>query len=471
MDYPLLNNKRPAFADYEDFTFIVDGESRKAYADDEDYEWGIENPSIAPIVSIGAGGANPNGTYSCYVTFYVGFPNDKWVETGPSPAGTVTVASEKIEWSRIPVCPYKGDYVKKYRRLYRSVSGISYLVTTISENYSETFSDNVTDATLQSSTILGTTGYSIPPIGPQDLAIYLQRAFLIKNTRLYWSEAYAPFNFKTTSNVVITKKENENLVSCLNWGDQLYMVSTDEWYRLQGTDPTTWAVKRTFTDAGIINRDTLKKSRFGPIGLWYDGIYLFDGSISKNITEKTMGKKFFLDLDDLTVCYAEFDGIRYYFYYASSGSIPDKCLILDFSYYPQIVCYYGFFAHAHEYNVGSGIHYYALNGYEYSDGGTETIATTLTTGDRGFQKITQKKTLDYLYYDIDTASKDVTVNIIVDGSTLQTLTLNTSSRERKRSEKLGYNEGYRYSLQISCADSQNLKIYAPWVLEATPVGE
>ncbi len=471
MDYPLANNTRPRFADYEDFTFIVDGESRRAHVDDEDYEWGIENPIVPPTLNSTAGSYNPDGSYTCYYTYYVGFTNDKWVETGPSPSASITVDTDQIEWSGIPPCRFKGDYLTKQRRLYRTVSGTAYLVTTIVDNTTTTFSDNVTDATLQTSTAMGTSGYNVPPTCPIDIIIYLQRAFLIKDTKLYWSEAYAPFNFKTTSNVVVTKKENENLVAGLNWGDQVYVVSAEEWYRLQGADPTTWTIKRTFTDTGIINRHTLKKSKFGPIGLWYDGIYLFDGSISKNITEKIMGKKFFTDLSDLTVCYAEFDGIRYYFYYASTGSIPDKCLILDFSYYPQITCYHGFFAHAHEYHFGSGTHYYALDGYEYTGGGTETIATTLITGDRGFQKITQRKCLDYFYYDINTASKDVTIDILVDGTSLQTLTLNTSTRERKRSEKLKYNEGYRFALQISCADSQNLKIYAPWVLEATPVGD
>jgi len=473
MDYCLMNNKRPKFADFQKFTFIIDGESKRAYVDDEGYEWGVKNPSIGPALTAGALG-NPNGTYQCYVTFYIGFPNDRWVETGPSPVSEITVTSDIIEWSGIPISNYVGDYLIIHRKLYRTVSGVAYLVTELTNNSVSTYSDDVTDATLQLSPLLGTANYTTPPTGQNviDIAIYLQRVFLIKDNRLYWSEPYLPFSFNITSDAVITKQENENLIGIINWGDQLYMASTEEWYRLQGSDPNTWAIRRTHSDTGIINRDTLKKTRYGLIYLWNDGIYVFDGDVSKNLTDKILGKKFFTELDDLTNCYAEFDGMKYWFYYASSGSTVDSCFILDFSFYPDLRIYHdNFVAHAHEFYKETNHHYLARDGYEWTDGETETIPTLLTTGDKGFGNINRRKCLDYVYYDINTAGQDVSVEILVDGVSVQTLTLNTSSRQRKRSDKLKSIEGYRFGLQISCADSQNVLIYAPWTLEATPVGE
>ena len=461
---------RPRFADYELFTFAVDGASRRAYVGANDYKWGVDNPVKGPTLTVGAGG-NPDGDYSCYVTFYIKFPNDKYVETGPSTASEITVSSTKIEWSNIPICQYEGAGLVIHRRLYRTVSGTAYLVTTIPDNVTESYSDNETDATLQAATVMGTEGYSTPPDYPTDVAIYLQRAFVIKDNKLYWSEAYAPFSFKTTSNITVTK-EDEDLEGIVDWGDQLYIVSAERWYRLQGNDPDTWLIRRTFTDVGIINRATLKRSKYGLLGLWNDGVYLFDGSINKNITEKKLGAKFFTSLDDLSVCYAEFDGTKYYLYYASSGTTVDKCLVIDFTYYPEYrITFDDFIATAHELYKEENHRYLAYAGSEYEETGSETIATYLKTGDRGFGNIIKRKALNYLYYDIDTSDVDVTANIYCDGTLAQTLTLNTSSRTRKRSMPLKVIEGYRFSLELECADSEDVSIYSPWVLEATPVGE
>jgi hypothetical protein len=137
----------------------------------------------------------------------------------------------------------------------------------------------------------------------------------------------------------------------------------------------------------------------------------------------------------------------------------------------NIQAYTGGFVDAHELYRGESIRYQAHDGYEYSEGGTETIGTSVLTGDKAFGNIGQLKNLEYLYYDIDTNSVDVTVVVYVDGSAGFTMTLNTSARKRARSEKFPQVEGYRFSIGIDCADSQSLKIYGPWLLEATPVGK
>jgi hypothetical protein len=465
----LANNTRPRFADYESFIFAVDGESKRAYIDANEYTWHIANPAVAPIMSVGAAG-NPSGAYTCTVTYYIVFPNGKAYETASGPSASVTLSSEKAEWSGIPICPYSGTGLTIHRKLYRTVSGTAYLVTTLTDNETTTYSDDVTDATLQLSSAYGTSNYGPPPDNAVDIAVYLQRVFLIKDNTLYWSETYTPFGFKTTSSGVVTK-EDEDLVGIIDWGDQLYIVSRERWYRLQGGDPTTWSIKGTFTDYGVINRHTIQKTKWGILGLGDEGVYLFDGSVSINVTEEILGRTFFTSLDDLTVCYATFDHDKYYFYYASSGSTLDSCLILDFTFgRSELRVYAGDFIDAHEFYDETSTRYQAKSGYEYTEGGTETIATEIRTGDKAFGNIGQRKNIEYLYYDIDTNSIDVTVTIYVDGTSGATLTLNTASRTRARSVKLPQLEGYRFSIGIVCADSQSLKIYEPWLLEGTPVG-
>ena len=475
----LANNTRPRMTDFEKFTFVVDGESKRAFIDEHGYNWGIPNPSTAPSVSAGAASAStpdgPSGDYSCYVTFLIKFPNDKYVETGPSPVGEVTVTDQKVEWVGIPSSGYEGFNITIHRRLWRTVSGEVYLVYELPDNTTSTYSDDNTDAVLQLKEILGTDGYGEPHNSMVDTtAGYLQRSWGIYDNRITWSEPYKPFSFLATSDIVVTK-DNENLVAIVDWGDQMFIVSTDRWYRLQGHDPDTWAIKRTFTDTGIVNRNTLRKSVYGLIGLWNDGIYLFDGSLGRNITLKKLGTEFFTDLDDLSVCFAEFDGSKYYFYYASSGTTVDSCIVIDFTYAKEgdiRVFQDNFIPHAYElYRIGN-IRYFAKDGYEYTEtSATEIIPTNVVTSDKAFEKIIQLKNPTYLFYDINTDGKDITINILADGTTVDSMILNTSLRVRKRSRQLKQSQGYRFTVEFSCADSSGLKIYSPWALEATPVGD
>lgn len=465
-------NQRPKFTDYEGFTFLVDGKGKKAFYQNKLYEWGVDKPLAAPTVSDSGSGGNPNGTYSCYCTFYVIFPNDKSVETDLSPAASVTVATNKISWTNIPVCPYGGSGLEIHRKLYREILGVQYLVTEISNNNAgETYTDDLTDANLQTNPAFACADYAAPPDGMIDLTVYLQRVFGIKDNKLYWSEAYKPFSWLTTSDISVSR-EGETLTGVVTWGDNVYLPSVLDWYRLSGTDPTTWTIKRTFADNGVVNRHTIKRTKYGILGLWYDGIYRFDGSTNINVTMKLLGKDFFTSIQDYSVAYSEYDGNQYRLYYASTGSTIDKCLVLDMTYHPEDRVYFSnFLADAEEIYKDENIQYLAKSGYEYSEGTTETIPIEIVTREVGFGVILKRKVGDYLYYDIDTGGKNVSVSVFVDGTVSQVLTLNTTTRQRKRSQKLNMSEGYRFSLTISSSDASGVSIYAPWTLEATPVGD
>jgi hypothetical protein len=283
-------------------------------------------------------------------------------ETGPSPPTTVSCTSQYLNWSNIGICPYSATGVEINRCLYRYSAdlGATYFYYTIPNNTQTTLEyDDTPDATLATNEQISTTSYSVPPDGFSDIELYLQRIFGIKGTYLYWSEPYLPFTFKTTSSINVTDVGNE-LTAVVFWGDQLYLSSKSKWYRLAGSDPDTWAIKNTFADNGIINPHTAIATKYGIPGLSYDGIYLFDGSISKNITEKKLGRKMFLDISDYDACYAEYDGSHYYFYYPESGSVLSKCIIIDFTFYPEYRFYNDpFIATAHEFHIPTGRRYLA----------------------------------------------------------------------------------------------------------------
>jgi hypothetical protein len=225
---------------------------------------------------------------------------------------------------------------------------------------------------------------------------------------------------------------------------------------------------------GCINKHTAKRTRYGIISLWYDGIYIFDGTVSRNITRDKIGTALFrATISSLASCVAEWDGRRYKFAYPTSGTTLSKVLTIDFSAYPNLVFYDDDFVFtALEYHVPTGIRYFGKSdGYQYEESGTETIAVSLRTGDRVAKDVLKQKQTEYLYYDIDTGGVDVTVTVYADDvAQTPTYTLNHSTRTRKRIP-LGQFTGYRFSLGITCADSSGLYIYEPWAISFDNFGE
>jgi len=458
-------------ADVEDFTFFVNGLDSKVFCHANWYEWAIPNPTQAPIGTVGASG-NPSDTYTLYYSFYVQFPNGRTYETGLSPAGTVTVSSQKIEWSNIGISTYAGTGVTIHRKLYRSSDTLIdiYYVATIANNTATTYSDNSSDDTIEANSIETTYGMTPTPEGMVDIEYYLGRVFGIKGSCVYPSEPYLPFTFDLANELQVSP-QGIDLVAVISWGDQLYLASAEKWYRLQGSTSATWSIRNTFAESGVRNRRSVCATRYGIISQWHDGIYIFDGSVTKCITKDHILSSVFTGMTSPKNAYSSFDGQLYKFFYPSSGTTVNKCLVIDMTDYPAMKFYNeDFLATAMEFHFPTGIYYYAKDGYHYKEGTSETIATSLQTGDRVAKDISKQKTLEYLYYDINTNSKDVLVTFYCDGvAQTPVITLNTSTRTRDRKELPKW-QGYRFSLKIDCADSQSLHIYSPWMVSGTPFG-
>lgn len=468
----LTNEARCRMADYADMTFIATPTDRKVFIAGTLYDWDIPAPTLAPSGAAGASG-NPSGTYSLYYTYLIYFPNGRAVETAPSPAGSVTVTSQKITWSNIGICPYSVAGGKIYRKLYRYSTTLidTYYVATIADNTTTTYSDDYADATVAINEAIDTENYVLPPTDMVDICDYLGRIWAIAGNMLYPSEPYLPFNFDSTESIQVTN-DGDDLTAMIPWADQLFIATKTTWYRLQGTNSATWGIRRTFASHGCINKHTLQRTRYGLVFLWHDGLYLFDGSLTKKITgDKIADSLFTSTISSKSACWSEWDGDKYYFHYPESGTTISKRLVCDFSTYPQIRFYYDdFIPTAHSFHGMTGIDYYGFGGCHYEDGGSDAPALSIKTGDRAAKEIIRQKQLEYLYYDINTGGKDVTVCIYVDDALAYTLTLNTTSRERDR-KLLPQKQGYRFCLTITSSDARGVTIYAPWAISTNSTGD
>lgn len=339
------------------------------------------------------------------------------------------------------------------------------------DKYTLSATDTYDDSTVLDNALCTSDNYGPWPHGIKDVCVHLQRLFGIKENKLYWSEPYLPFAVDAANYLSITP-DGEDLTSVVQYGTQVFVSSADTWYRLTGTSSATWAVQETFAEVGTINRHTVKKTPYGIIGLWHDGLWMFDGLRTRNITDAKIGRAFFDAISDKDACFAEFHNNKYYFMYPSTGSTCDKCLMIDFSNAQDLKFYHdNFVPNAFEHHVPTGIKYYGgSDGYQYEEGGSEVIATSLQTGDKSMKAVMKRKQLQYLFYDVNTGGKNLTVSIYVDGTNSYSLTLNNSSRTRDR-RLLPKLEGYRFSVSLSCADSSGLSVYEPWGFGYALVGK
>lgn len=102
---------------------------------------GVPAPGAAALAAGAAG--SPNGTYRCQVTFV-----NAAGETTGGVEFTITVTSTHIAWSSIPTGPSGTTARKLYRTSAGGAAGTEKLVTTIADNTTTTFDDNVADGSL-----------------------------------------------------------------------------------------------------------------------------------------------------------------------------------------------------------------------------------------------------------------------------------------------------------------------------------
>lgn len=480
-NYTLAGNgyaRRHRVIDYNGWTFMVNGYKNLAFLNGYMYDWALPNPTQTPVGAAGAGG-NPNGTYYLYYTFVYYFPNGDVYESGPSAYSTVSVSSQKIEWTNIGVSPYVGEGVKIKRALYRYSTTLAdiYYVASIGDNTTTTYSDNIADGTVQLNAIMTSDEFSQPPDDIVDIELYLFYLFAIKGTYLYWSEAYRPFNFKSTS--AINFSDGDDLMGVVYWGDQLYIPTHSKWFRLYGSDPDTWAKKETYAETGINNTYTLKKTRYGILGSNYDGIYLFDGSTSRNMTLKQLGRDLFKSVYNHDTTWAEYDGLKYYYYYSTTQDEPDTCLVCDFTKYPDIIFSNDpFIPTTQEFCSVTKRKVYALGGITYEESATtggSSIDCELKTGSKFGGNVYQKKQVKYVFWDMNTHGKDVVLTAYIDGTaSSSTITINTDAREKGREEDVPFDwEGYIFDFDLKCSSvtDDDLEIYSPLTIEYVTSGK
>lgn len=140
-----LSGNRIKFVNYRNRCWFAEGGRPQVYNGTAVRNVGIDPPATEPTLATGEAGSL-SGVYHAKVTFVL----DDGSESQASDASlSVTVSSQKIDWSGIPVGAAGSDVTK--RKLYRTKAGGSeyFYVTTLGDNTTTTYDDdNTTDADL-----------------------------------------------------------------------------------------------------------------------------------------------------------------------------------------------------------------------------------------------------------------------------------------------------------------------------------
>ena len=477
----------------------------------------IENPTTAPTLADSGSastGSSPDGQYFGYVSYLITWPNGHTYETGLSAASAnVTVVTNKIAWTAIPVCPYAAYYGTEptiTRNLYRGPGtagtlGDIYFVANIADNTTTTYTDDKTDAVIAAAGASYVDDYG-PQIDSRFLEYHYGRLHMIDASnvhRLYYSEAVQG----------LTAAENETLMplampennwddirvvgvgevspqGLVAWGVSLYIPLKHTWLRRQGNDPATWSYKKTWATHGIAAPYTVDacSDPMGIIGVTNPeggspGIAVFNGSSSDIIAAPRLDYIFETDLNinSIANCRGKIVGRSYHLLYPSGAATePDKHLVLDMRRGANDIriSYWDALNSTSIDTDTQGKNFY-IGGSDgvvrLQEGVSELVEVDVETHELigGDLKVANAlKVLKEIKYNLDTGGENVSLELYIDGvlatwtdgTTTKTISGTGDAVQVMRSLPKNF-EGYVYRLRLHVSGIRNFKLYSPWTLE------
>lgn len=238
---------RVGASEYENNIFFGNGSTIPYRYDGAQFvRHGIYPPQSAPAATSANTGAL-TGDYQYKVTYV----NSGLVESDVSSAcATITVASATIGVS-IPTAP--ASFGVGYRYLYRTVAGGSAFkrVTTISDNTTTTFSDNIADSGLGAT---APTDMGVPP-GYSQIVYHKDRLFMNDPTEknlVWYTELTNPYTVKATNFIRAGDSSGEVVEGLAVYNDALVIFCTNSLHinYMEDSTPTNWQQIKTRSPFG-----------------------------------------------------------------------------------------------------------------------------------------------------------------------------------------------------------------------------
>lgn len=230
---------------------------------------GIAGPLTAPTLADGAAGSVLAGNYYGVVVF----KNSRTAQrSNPSTASAVYAApgSKKIAWSAIPTSTNAQVDSRELYRTYKDQTGIYYLVATIADNITTTYSEDDATADNEGYGRQATTDNELPPNNLEGLEAWVERVFVHDGDTLYFSAYRQPESFPTDNTIQISADDGHKIRALLAISEKRMIVGkTRGIYYLTPAGNNKFDVKVMDDKRGVIAAHSMKSAE-GML-FWYDG--------------------------------------------------------------------------------------------------------------------------------------------------------------------------------------------------------
>ena len=277
----LTDAKRCSFETYQDLLIVSNGFDNAwvwdGAADNVTWELG----GCKAVLGAVGGNLDANSTYFYAVTYDGDTSNSGAVSNTVTTDGT----NLRIELSQIPLGPV-GTTDRKIYRTEGNGSALK-LLTTLADNTTTTFSDNVADGSL-------TTAYpAVTDDMPKGsiLKLHRERLFISADpnnpSKIYYSNPYLPHYIQQTTNLdfmEISPDDGDEIMGIPIQLEKMICIKKNTIRKVHvtsavsGADPTTWYADDPIAWIGSPAQWSITQTPQGVVFLGWDHWYLFDGA-------------------------------------------------------------------------------------------------------------------------------------------------------------------------------------------------
>ena len=292
-----------------------------------------------PLSAAAGAAGNPDGTYTYYVTFLSADANNSELSPLSSP---ITVVAKKISLTSIPTCPAGQDC--SGRNIWRNKNGgsIYYLVTTIADNTTTIFTDDVADTSLGArlNDFLGenlqnkrfpSCRYLISHqnrlVGALDETTPDRQTIFISNSRAPWYSPLLPdFDDPEQGTRIPLQGPGAGTITGIHsHGDKIAVFTGGAAYLLTTSDQLLDYSLHRFSDHGCVAHRAIQSFRDMLLWLATDGVYLAaEGVGVVRISDDIEGLLPLTDAAQMSKANAFVLGMRYYLCFQSSAFYWDS---------------------------------------------------------------------------------------------------------------------------------------------------
>jgi len=259
-----LSPYRPGMVYMNGWMWIIDRlkQGRHNNASGWEASWIPVAPTGAPICAAGSSDAfGPNGTYQFYVTFEL---SDDSLESNPGPGSTpIALTLQDCNLTVIPLCGVSPPTGLTWKRnIYASGGelGQAYLVGTINDNTTTTFTATMNDLAATNQGIVMPLNNDPPPAASGAVGPYFSRLIAFSTAdhpnRLFWTDPNLPQYWpgstdEAEGNWVDVGQDGEPIVWCTLHINVLMIYKERSIWRLVG-DPDTGTLEQVEEGTGLV---------------------------------------------------------------------------------------------------------------------------------------------------------------------------------------------------------------------------